>query len=197
MRVAGLVALAAGLVGLLLSAGLLGGRVEDRLGQFVLFHLRGALPSPPEVVVVAEDRASAEALGLPSGSRPWPRSLHARAIEKLKAHGAAVIAFDFMFSAPDPDNDDALAAALRKAGCVVLLRGLERRFVGAGSSIEIDAPIDPIPELAEAAAAVAPFPLPKVPARIDRFWTFYGLAGAPTFRVSYCSSPRETSRANG
>ena len=180
LRIAGFVTLAAGLAGLLLSAGLLGGRVEDRLGQFVLFHLRGALPAPPEVVVVAEDRASAEALGLPSGTRPWPRSLHARAIEKLTAHGAAVIAFDLMFSTTDPDNDDVLATALRKAGCVVLLQGLERRIVGAGSSIEIDEPINPIPKLAESAAAVAPFPLPKVPARVDRFWTFHGVAGAPT-----------------
>src|SRR6516165_2425949 len=180
LRVAGVVALAAGVAGLLLSAGLLGGRVEDRLGQFVLFHLRGALPSPPEVIVVAEDRASAEALGLPSGTRPWPRSLHARAIEKLTAHGASVIAFDLMFSTPDPANDDALAAALRKAGGVALLQGLERRIIGADSSIEIDEPINPISKLAEAAAAVAPFPLPKVPARVDRFWTFHGVAGAPT-----------------
>jgi adenylate cyclase len=179
-HIAGVVALAAGLAGLLLSADLLGAGIEDRLGEFVLVRLRGALPSPPEVVVAAQDRASAQALGLPSGSRPWPRSLHARAIEKLIAHGAAVIVFDLMFSAPDPDHDAALAAALRKAGCVVLLRGLERRIVGAVSSIEIDQPIDPIPELAEAAAAIAPFPLPKVPARVDRFWTFHGMAGAPT-----------------
>src|SRR5207248_9425433 len=160
-RIAGFVSLAAALSGLLLSPHLLGGRLEDRLGQFVLFHLRGPLPAPPEVIVVAEDRASAEALGLPPGNRPWPRSLHARAIEKLTAHGASLIAFDFMFSAPDPEGDDALAAALRKAGCVVLLRGLERRFIGPGSSIEIDAPIDPIPKLTEAAAAIAAFPLPK------------------------------------
>src|SRR5262249_8344774 len=81
----------------------------------------------------------------------WPRSLHVRAIEKLTAHGASVIAFDLMFSTPDPANDDALAAALRKAGCVVLLQGLERRIVGARSSIEIDEPINPIPNLAEPA----------------------------------------------
>ena len=180
LRIGGFVALAAGLVGLLLSAGPLGGRIEDRLGQFVLFHLRGALPSPTEVLVVAKDRASAEALDLPLGNRPWPRSLHVRAIEKLTAHGASVIAFDLMFSTPDPANDDGLAAALRKAGCIVLLQGLERRIVGADGSIEIDQPIDPIPKLGEAAAAIAPFPLPKVPARVDRFWTFHGMAGGPT-----------------
>jgi adenylate cyclase len=177
---AGLVALAAGLVGLLLNADLLGRGLEDRLGQFVLFRLRGALPPPSEAIVVGEDRASAEALGLPSGSRPWPRALHARAIDKLKAHGAAVIAFDLVFGTADPGSDDALAGVIRRAGCVVLLQGLERRIVGAGSSIEIDEPIYPVPTLADAAAAVAPFPLPKVPARVDRFWTFHGIAGAPT-----------------
>jgi adenylate cyclase len=180
LRIAGFVALAAGVAGLLLSADVLGGGIEDRFGEFVLFHLRGALPAPPEVVVVAEDRASAEALGLPFGTRPWPRSLHARAIEQLTTHGAAVIAFDLMFSASDPQSDDVLTAALRKAGCVVLLQGLERRIVGPGSSIEIDEPSNPIPTLAKAAAAIAPFPLPKVPARVDRYWTFHGVAGAPT-----------------
>jgi adenylate cyclase len=166
----------------LFSADLLGGGIEDRLGEFVLFHLRGPLPPPPEAVVVAEDRASAEALGLPAGNRRWPRSLHARAIGKLRAQGAAVIVFDLMFSTPDPDEDDALAQALRQAGCVVLLQGLERRIAdGQGrTSIEIDAPLDPVPKLAGAAAAVARFPLPKVPARVDRFWTFHGIAGAPT-----------------
>jgi adenylate cyclase len=182
LRIASCVALAAGVAGLLLSVDLLGGGIEDRLGQFVLFHLRGALPPPIEAVVVAEDRASAEALGLPAGTQRWPRSLHARAIEKLTAHGAAVVALDLMFNTPDPVEDDALALALREAGCVVLLQGVERRIISgqAGSSIEIDQPTDPIPKLGGAATAIARFPLPKVPARVDRFWTFHGVAGAPT-----------------
>ncbi len=182
LGVAAWVTLAAGLAGLLLSADLLGGGIEDRLGHFVLFRMRGALPPPPEVVVVAEDRASAEALGLPHGTGRWPRALHARAIERLMARHAAVIAFDLIFDTPDPGDDEVLARALRRAGCVVLLRGLERRIMAgqAGSSIEIDQPIDPIPKLAEAAAAVTRFPLPKVPARIDQFWTFHGLTGVPT-----------------
>ena len=75
LHIAGFVALSAGLVGLLLSASLLGGSIEDRLGQFVLFRLRGTLPRPSEVVVIAEDRASAEALGLPRGTRRWPRAV--------------------------------------------------------------------------------------------------------------------------
>ena len=63
IRIVGFVTLAAGLAGLLLGPYLLGGAIEDRLGQFVLFRLRGALPSPPEVVVVAEDRASCRDAG--------------------------------------------------------------------------------------------------------------------------------------
>jgi adenylate cyclase len=87
-----------------------------------------------------------------------------------------------MFNTPDPDEDDALARGFRAAGCVVLLQGLERRITAgqAGSSIETDQPTDPIPKLAGAAAAIARYPLPKVPARVDRFWTFHGVAGAPT-----------------
>jgi adenylate cyclase len=91
-----------------------------------------------------------------------------------------VIAFDFVFGTSDPEADDDLAAALSRAGCVVLLQGLERRMVGPGSSIEIDEPSFPVPKLAASAAAIAPFPLPKIPARVDRFWTFHGIVGAPT-----------------
>ena len=40
----------------------------------------------------------------------------------------------------------------------------------------------PIPALAAAARATAPFPLPKVPVRTDQFWTFKPQAGdQPTF----------------
>jgi hypothetical protein len=58
------VALAAGIAGLLLSAGLLGRRNRGSARAIRAVPLRGALPSPPEVVVTV---ASAEALGLPAG----------------------------------------------------------------------------------------------------------------------------------
>jgi hypothetical protein len=59
-----------------------------------------------------------------------------------------------MFNAPAPNEDDALARAVREAGCVVLLEGLERQITGqAGSSIEVDQPTEPIPKLAAVAAA--------------------------------------------
>jgi adenylate cyclase len=176
------VALAAGAAGLLLWVTPPGIALEERLGHYVLFHLRGPLPAPPEIVVVGQDRAAAESLGLPPTILRWPRHLHARAVQRLTALGATVIAFDLLFSTADPVDDEAFADALRRAGAVVLLGGLERRISGGdgGASIAIDQPIDPIPVLAEAATAIAHFPLPKVPARVDRYWTFYGVAGLPT-----------------
>jgi adenylate cyclase len=42
----------------------------------------------------------------------------------------------------------------------------------------------PLPSLAEAAAGLAPFPLPKVPVRVSRYWTFKAGAGnAPSLPV--------------
>jgi adenylate cyclase len=105
-----------------------GANVEERVGNFALFQLRGPLPPPKCVMIVSLDGASRESLGEPRDSRRWPRLLHARAIRRLAAHGASVIAFDLMFSMPEPGQDEALASEIRKAGRVILLEGLERRI---------------------------------------------------------------------
>lgn len=49
----------------------------------------------------------------------WPRRLHAQAIDNLAKAGARVIAFDVLFADNSPD-DEALAAAIKSAGNVVL-----------------------------------------------------------------------------
>ena len=45
---------------------------------------------------------------------PWPRQIHARLIEKLRAAGAKTVALDIIFAEPAsmPENDEALEAAL-------------------------------------------------------------------------------------
>ena len=69
---------------------------------------------------------------------PWPRSVHAAAVDRLHAAGARSIAFDVDFSATsDPDEDRALADALKRAGKSVILPTL-RQQAGAGSSTYID-----------------------------------------------------------
>ncbi|CBE68377.1 putative Histidine kinase [Candidatus Methylomirabilis oxygeniifera] len=87
-------------------------------GLDFLFMLRGAMAPPPEVVVVAIDEPSFAEI---SKQWPWPRSLHARLIDHLKKAGARVIAFDILFAEPSqPEDDRALARAIREAGNVVL-----------------------------------------------------------------------------
>jgi adenylate cyclase len=184
-RFALLVAGVAALAGFLFQLSPLEGALEERLGAYLLFRLRGPLPPPPEVVVVTADRDSAEALGIAATQRRWPRRYHADLIERLAARGAAVIALDLLFRVPaeDPEDDTLFSAALARAGNVVLLQGLERNTANANGGaglVEADVTSNPLPELAARAGGVAPFPLPRVPARVDRFWTFHGPDDVPT-----------------
>ena len=96
----------------------------------------------------------------------------------------AAIAVDIFFAAAGrADADAELGRAIRDAGNVILLQGLERRAqapVGSQGAVTVESLIDPAPAFAPMAAGLAPFPLPKVPARVARFWTFTAGADAPT-----------------
>ncbi len=68
------------------------------------------VPDRPGVVVVAIDEPSLAEIGR---QWPWPRDLHARLIENLRAAGATAIGVDLIFAEPSaPDTDAALAAAM-------------------------------------------------------------------------------------
>jgi adenylate cyclase len=84
-----------GVLGLVLSALPAGLDLEEHLGLNILFTLRGPTPAPADVVVVSLDKASADALQLPSDPVRWPRLMHARLTDNLARAGARVIAFDF------------------------------------------------------------------------------------------------------
>ncbi len=80
----------------------------------------GAGDSP--IVIVGIDEPTFAELDL---QWPWPRQAHAELIDALSRAGAAVIAFDVVFSEPaGPEEDDALAGAIRRAGNVVLAADL-------------------------------------------------------------------------
>lgn len=151
----------------------LGQALEENLGLSLLFGQRGIRPPPPEAVVVPIERGAADALGLANRPDQWPRALHARLIERLHTAGAAAIAFDIHFKEPR-DGDDVLAAALRRAGNVVLFAYLERDTTAFTQTERL---IPPTPILASAAAAVAPFALPKLPVRVNRYWAVQDSAG--------------------
>jgi CHASE2 domain-containing sensor protein len=83
----------------------------------VRFGLRPAT-QPSDVVVVGIDDATFSDLGV---RWPFPRSLHARAIDRLHADGAKAIVYDVQFTEPTTSRQDlALFDAVRRAGNVVL-----------------------------------------------------------------------------
>ena len=157
LPVAILLASIPGVFGLLASRWPATAGLEMRYGLDLLFKLRGPLPAPSGVAVVAIDDASFLEHGLDL-LEPWPRELHAELISTLKREGARAVAFDVLFDAPrTPAQDVALELALFDAGQVVL-----------GSTVEqVDDPrfrltrrVDPLPALATAAARVASVELP-------------------------------------
>jgi len=105
---------------------------------------RSALP----ITIVGIDEASFTQIGR---QWPWPRSLFARLIDRLKERGAAVIALDIVLNeASTPQEDDALAAAIARAGNVVLAAdhayhetALFRQWLR----------VDPLPKFKQAGAA--------------------------------------------
>ena len=108
-------------------------------GQSVLWRLRGPIPPPPDVVILAIDEYS---LGLggayatsperyphlaPIESWPWQRQAYAIAIDRLLEAGARVVAVDVLFLDPSiygPADDAALEAALAKWGDRVVLAAI-------------------------------------------------------------------------
>ena len=164
--------------------------LEEDSGLELLFHLRGAIHAPPDVVIVSLDSASSDRLGLSSDHANWPRSYHAQLIQRLIAAGASVIAFDVFFSETRSLGDDrTLAKAIATAGNVVLVEDLRKKIIplvkgsmGSGrNSITVERLIPPIPVLAQAAISFAPFPLPKIPVRVSQYWTFEQTGDVPTF----------------
>ena len=179
--------------GLIFIALPLGTALEEWIGLDLLFKLRGPRTPPSEVLVVAIDRPAAEALGLPSNPNRWPRTQHAELIDALHRGGAAAIVFDVVFDEPGtPVDDQTLTESVRRAGTVVLAQQLVRENVPApgadpssvANPFHLERLASPLPSLSAAAAGLAPFPLPKVPVRVSRYWTFKAGAGnAPSLPV--------------
>jgi adenylate cyclase len=118
--------------------------------------LRGARTgTAPEVAIVALDDHTTRAFGVPV----LPRACHARLIRNLQRAGARVILFDMLFEQPR-EGDEALAAAMRSHGRVILAWAREESADPNGSEAH---PILPNERLARAAFAVANANLPNDP----------------------------------
>jgi adenylate cyclase len=181
-----------GIVGLLISFVYFFHELEEDAGLGLLFKLRGIREAAPDVVIVSIDKESAEQLNIPENPDKWPRSLHAQLVEKLARLGAAVITFDVHFlEARSAEDDKLFAEALTKAGNVVIadvLAAKELSSAGMGRSYPTEHSIvkvvKPFAPFAQSAVATAPFVLPRIPFKVNQYWTFQADAGdSPTFPV--------------
>jgi len=156
---------------------------EESTGLHWLFQARGPQTAPVDVTIVAITKASSDVLQVPYDPRRWPRTIHAELVDGLRQAGVRTIVFDLFFAQERGEEDQVFAAAIEAAGNVVLLEFLEKSITGvAGSGAEsLDAAlhrsVPPVAAIAAAAAATAPFTLPKVPLQVAQFWNFDRNAG--------------------
>ncbi len=203
------ISLGAGMLGVILSIPPMSIDLQERWGLKLLFHLRGVRLPPANVIIIAMDRRSIDALNLPKKTQEWPRTLHAQLVRLLAQRGAKVIVFDVLFD--DVHNlvtDNAFAAAVRDSKRVVLAASILQEKIPVNNAsgerlvdVNIETVVAPISPLSQAAIAVAPFPLPKVPIQLSQYWAFKASAGnVPTLPVvTYfmCASDLYASFAQG
>jgi adenylate cyclase len=178
------------LAGLMFSYLFFTHKIEEKIDLDILFKLRGPREPPSEVIIVSLDKSSADILNVPHSADKWPRSLHARLTNNLVKAGASVIIFDLIFSETRSKHDDNLfAQAISNSQRVILCSSIKKetlpiqRFPAGFANIEILE--QPIPKLAQAAIASVPFPIPKVPVKVNQYWTFKTSAGdIPTLPIT-------------
>ncbi|HWP11402.1 MAG TPA: adenylate/guanylate cyclase domain-containing protein, partial [Ramlibacter sp.] len=116
------------------------------LAEAKVFDLFTALAAPragdPRIVILAIDEPSFQELQM---QWPFPRSLHARLLQRLHADGAAAVGFDVIFAEPSNDADDnAFAGAIAAARPVVLAASQELLETGNAAMWTTVQPIAPL-----------------------------------------------------
>jgi len=169
MLVAGAVAALVGVVAHV--AHLLPGVQGDSVA--LRFEARGTQPTS-EIVVVGIDDVTFSDL---HEQWPFPRSLHAQAIDRLRRAGARTIVYDVQFTEPTESREDlALFRAVQRAGNVVLATS-ETDADGATNVLGGDA------NVAAARARAAASNLPTGPEGVFERFT-HSSVGIPTLAVT-------------
>jgi adenylate cyclase len=114
-RVLALIGMLAPVLALLLAEARVG-RALERRAYDGWVTLRGSLPPPEGVVVVAIDTDSEGSLG----RYPWSRTWHAHLLRNLHSAGARAVAFDLTFADAFPEDDAVFRAAVDGTGIAVL-----------------------------------------------------------------------------
>lgn len=132
-------------VGALVLLGALEGLERGVLNSF--FELRGPVAPQTPIVIVSIDEESFDELDL---QWPWPRALHGKFLDILSRGKPAAIGFDIVFPEPSsrgPADDQALGAAVKRAGNVVLAAALTHtRVPGVGVKDDLNPPLEVIRE---------------------------------------------------
>jgi signal transduction histidine kinase len=115
----------------------------------LLFRLRGALPAPDDVVILAIDDQSLHRVG----QWPWPRSVMATVVDRLTQARARSIGLDIIYAEPSNDSEDRqLALALARNRRIVLPAQLYETITA--ESVTTVAWLRPLPLFAEAANSI-------------------------------------------
>ena len=132
------------------SAGILVDWRAPGIGRYsrdLLVRLRGPLPVPEDIAIVAIDEASMQRFG----RFPWSRQVMARTIDTLSAARPKVIALDVLLTDPTVQEDDeSLARSIGRAGNVVVAAQLTESPVHGGPSRWLQ----PLPAIERAANSV-------------------------------------------
>jgi adenylate cyclase len=165
------VMLAIGLGGVVSSQTLPIQRLEESIGLSTLFRIRQVIEPllpPDDVVIVEIDRQSSEIFGVtPTDCLKWPRSLDAELVRKLQSAGAALTVFDMVFQYSSlPEDDQALAQAMRQAGNVILAQQFRLMPMEVNGQVyENCERIKSIDLIEREALASAPSPVPELESR--------------------------------
>jgi adenylate cyclase len=149
------------------------GALERRIFDLLtVFTAKGEVKQPIALVAISEEAMNAMKL-----QWPWPRTVHADLVERIASGGATVIALDIVFSEPDKEaaGDEVLAAAIRKAGNVVLAADFK---YAETAMARVWQRADPVTAFIDAGAipglATVPFDpdqfVRRIPHEPDAFW---------------------------
>lgn len=144
---------------------------EDGLAD-IWFSLRGKLPPPRDLAIIAIDERSYDQLKVPM-SQGWPRILQARLLEKLSEYGVRRVVFDILFidASADSEADQRLAAAIGKVPTVLGIESSMQQVSGPGGSYVIEDLLSPYDPFLKAAAGTGLVGLPSDQGIIRRFLT--------------------------
>lgn len=157
-----------GLFGLILALLPVASDLEQRFGLQWLFALRGRQTAPSDVVILAINSETTDALNLPEKPAQWSRALHTQAVNNLREAGASAIVFDLFFEESRAEDAD-FATAIQRSNNVILAKKLAAQSEAQQAATSA---------LHGAATFNSNFVLPREPVRVDGYWTFKADEGA-------------------